>query len=863
MKKLVIIDGHSLAYRAYHALPYMSNSKGVPTQAIYGFLNMLFKVIESENPDKLIVAFDTPEPTQRHIMYKEYKAGRKQTPDDLLEQMPLLIWILQQSKIAVASKAGLEADDFLGILSRQAEKENMIITIVTGDKDALQLITDKTTVLLTKKGISETLRVDEAELFNMYGIKPEQIVELKGLMGDSSDNIPGIKGVGEKTALKLLSEYQTVENVINNSDSIKGKLKEKIENDADMARLSRDLAKINTNPDEIDLDILNNSDAANIDFYSAINIIGELELKAIINKINRMSIASPDKDIQGFELDEKIEQTDKIEINQKDIDVFEDATNLLQQLKGKDIYLVYSDEFTIYCDETLYNINIKKDLISNGMSFEEADRLLKLILNDNDVKKYLFDKKRFLHICDNPDLNCDFDALIAAYLLKPTTSVYEIEQLCSDYCSLKRSDAYALYVLCNKLKDELELNELIDVYDSIERPLINVLYDMEKDGFAIDINELKVLGNEFDKTIAQLKASILDYAGEDFNILSPKQLGVILFEKLKLPYTKKTKTGYSTDIETLEFLSDKHPIAKEILDYRHITKLKSTYIDGLLNVQKNGRVYSNFNQTVTATGRISSTDPNLQNIPIRTQDGRKIRRAFIASQGNVLVGGDYSQIELRVLAHFSGDENLIEAFIAGQDIHASTAAQVAGISLDDVTPEQRSAAKAVNFGIVYGISDFGLAKQLDISRKEAGEDIQAYLAKYPGIKKYMDLMIELGKKNGYTQTLFGRKRFLPELKSKNYNVRSFGERVAMNAPIQGTAADIIKIAMIQVDRFLKDNNLKSKLILQVHDELIIDTAIDEQDLIKDKLKNIMENVIKLDVPLIVDIGIGENWYETK
>lgn len=859
MGKFVIIDGNSLLHRAYHALPPMNNHEGVPTQAVYGFLSMLFKVIEQQAPTHMLVAFDTKAPTPRHIAYSEYKAGRKPTDEELRLQFPIVKDVLRAMQIAVGEQDGYEADDYLGIFSRRGEEAGHKVFLFTGDKDALQLITENTIVILTQKGISQTALMNEQAIEQKYGVTPKQLIEVKGLMGDPSDNIPGIPGVGEKTALKLITQYGTVENTIEHAAEISGKaLREKVETYADQARMSRMIGIIST---DVNAPIALSVEECIFDrkaMEKGKPLLQELELRSIINRLPKVEGA------------EEFAQSNDTLIRPFP-QYIHDAKTLAKAnekwSEAKRLSFVWKDNISLSDGKSLWVVQLKQDMLTDGLDPMQAIEALKPLWENEAIEKRLYDAKGWMHELAAYSIEMkgvSFDAMIASYLLKPNRADTAPELLVKEWLDTEDYDAAILDILCDTLAEKIEEEALGKVFYEIEMPLVKVLYNMEAIGCEIDEKILKDLGTKYDWEIAQLQNEIHDLAGEDFNILSPKQLSVVLFEKLGLPVQRKTKTGYSTDVDTLEAIEDKHPIVRKILEYRTLSKLKSTYIDGLLNAaDQTGRVHSTFKQTVTATGRISSTEPNLQNIPVRTDIGREIRKAFIASEGNFLVGADYSQIELRVLAHMAQDPVMIEAFRKGEDIHARTAAEVAGCKIEDVTNEMRSAAKAVNFGIVYGISDFGLARQLGITRKEASEYIQKYLDKYEGIRKYMHDIVEDGKKNGYVTTLFGRRRNLPELKSSNYNTRSFGERAAMNAPIQGTAADIIKLAMIHVDELLEKEGFQAKLILQIHDELIIDTPQAEVEQVKSLVDQCMESVIELKVPLVADVKSGLSWYDTK
>lgn len=857
MGKLVVIDCNSLMHRAFHALPPMNNKDGTPTQAIYGFLNMLLKIISNEQPTHLIAAFDAKGGTFRNETYAEYKGTRKATDDELKVQFPLIKEVLRAMGIAVCEQQGYEADDLLGIFSRRGELEGLSVRLVTGDRDALQLVSEQTNVILTRKGITETELFDNALLLERYGISPPQMVEVKGLMGDSSDNIPGVPGVGEKTALKLILEFSTLEGVLEHIPSVSGeKLKEKLTLYADQARMSRELGRIVTDPDApIPLTVVQSA-FVEANMAGGRELLQKLELRSLVA---RLPVAQ-----KKAEETEATETVKTIVIRTTD----ELKAAVAEWLKAEEIALVWDESLSVAtCDSLEYRVSLAQNLIDTGIDWEEAFAILAPVLCAQKPAKRLFDAKRWMHtlfVRGKTLAGCAFDAMIAAYLLNPTRSGYDLGQLAEEYLGRRENGAAALFALSKELLGRMSQKGLSELYDKVELPLIGVLFDMEREGFAVDDVVLRELSTQFSSRIDALAKEIYTHSGGEFTILSPKQLGTVLFETLGLPVQRKTKTGFSTDADTLEALQDKHPIVPLILEYRQLTKLKSTYVDGLLAVRDaTGRVHTTFNQTIAATGRISSTEPNLQNIPIRTELGREIRKAFIASAGHVLVGADYSQIELRVLAHIANDIEMQKAFKEGEDIHTHTAAEVFGVERVAVTSSMRSAAKAVNFGIVYGISDFGLARNLGITRKQAGAYIAAYLEKYTGVASYMHDIVQRGKDDGFVTTLLGRRRDLPELLSANFNTRSFGERVAMNTPIQGTAADIIKLAMIAVHDALIERQLHAKLVLQVHDELIIDTPVDETEIVKALVTDCMEHVMKLSVPLVAQASSGRSWYDAK
>ena len=849
MTKLIAIDGNSLMHRAYYALPSMTARDGTPTGAVYGFVSMLLKLLDYE-PDYMLVAFDMKGPTFRHEQFGEYKAGRRPTPDDLRTQFPMLKRLLNEMGITVCECERYEADDILGTFSRRANAAGIDALLVTGDRDALQLINDHTHVLMTKKGISDTVEYDTATLKEQYGLEPERMVDLKGLMGDSSDNLPGIPGVGEKTALKLLEKYGTLENTLANAEKEKGALRQKLLDNPDSARMSYALGTINTDaPVSIGIEDCAFDPAA---MAGAVPTMNTWELRSLIQRLPAGNAAVPiAKEIEV----NTIQVSDKAGLDAMMAEV-EKASAVAVTVGERLGAAVKNGE--------QYEISLGATLFDAGLCAEEVLFALKPVLESDTVDKLLFDSKAMRHFLIQFGIQLNgkvFDAMIADYLLHAIHPADSMKTLCSER-GIPEGTA-ALIRLAPLMREEMGDKGMLVLYDEVELPLTGVLFDMEREGIAVDKEMLSSLSEKFALRIEEIQQRIFELAGENFNILSTKQMGGILFEKLGLPPQKKTKSGYSTDSEVLEALEDKHEIVPLVIEYRFLSKLKSTFLDGLAALVRNGRVHTKFNQNVTATGRISSTEPNLQNIPVRSELGREIRRAFTASEGNLLVGADYSQIELRLLAHMSDDDGLIAAFNSGADVHTSTAAEVFGVAVSDVTREQRSAAKAVNFGIVYGISDFGLAKNIGVTRKEAGEFIRKYLERYPGVQNYMHTGVEKGKAQGYVSTLMGRRRELPEISSSNYNTRSFGERVAMNMPIQGTAADIIKVAMVRVHRALQENGLKAKLVLQIHDELIIDTPVDEVEQVKALLADCMQNVMELKVPLTADVSSGHSWFDTK
>ena len=839
----LIVDGNSLMHRAFHALPLMDYN-GVYTNALHGFLNMLLRCIRERSPRFCAVAFDEHAPTFRHTEYPEYKAGRARTPDELRPQFDSIKEILSAMGLGVLSLTGYEADDILGTLSLQCRSRGVDALLLTGDRDALQLVDDEITLLLTRKGISEVEECTPARVKELFGVTPEQITDLKGLMGDSSDNIPGVPGVGEKTAVKLLEQYGTLENVLDHGDEIKGKLGEKVRDNADQARFSKWLATIKR---DIPLEV-------SFDACDAHHLGGGLDA---LRKYGLMTIATRLAQEAG-----EPESTEKMEAPS-----FHDW----QELTAESAAALCRDhaEIAVFAGEEQLSLCAGETRLKGALGGQVGLFDLPGLADDPladaapvwQKPVITHDGKRLLHTLAErgqalPQIA--FDTMLAAYALNPQEKSYHLS-------AFGDADASGVWSLRQRQTAEMRALGVEKLYLEIELPLLNVLFDMERVGFQVDTDVLRDIGARLSARENELRDSIyaLCDAGE-FNINSPKQLGDVLFNHLGLRAGRKTSKGFSTDAETLEALRDDHPVIPHILEYRQVSKLHGTYIDALIRkVDTEGRIHTFFDQTGTATGRISSAEPNLQNIPVRTDMGREIRRAFVARPGCVLVDADYSQIELRILAHFSGDPAMVDAFRQGQDIHARTAAEVAGIDIADVTPQLRSHAKAVNFGLVYGISDFGLARNTGMSRKEAAAFIEKYFAAYPGVQTFMKKAVADGYAEGLARTLFGRVRKLPELKSSNYNMRSFGERAAMNTPVQGTAADIIKLAMVRVHQALRDGGYQSKLILQVHDELIIEAPEAEAESVAKLLKTCMENVITLSVPLVAEVKTGHSWYETK
>lgn len=874
-ERLIILDGNSLMNRAFYALPLLTNREGIHTNAVYGFTNMLLKMKEEIAPNYIVCTFDKAAPTFRHNEYKEYKAGRKKMPSELAEQFPIVKELLNKFDINIFEIEGFEADDLIGTLSCKAEEQGIEVYIVTGDRDALQLASDNIKVVLTKRGITEKEIYDENRMIEEYGVTPNQFIDVKGLMGDASDNIPGVPGVGEKTAYKLIREYGSIENVLNNIENISGKkIKESLIENSEQAIFSKKLATIMCNvPIEINLDSIKSNE--NYDAEAIRKMFLDLEFKSLLDKIHAHEVQENkiieeeaiDYDIihNNSELKKLIKNIDENKENETLFLLFNTENESTYSLVNiKDIYINFSDKN--------YAINIE-----NLKDKEDFLKSLKYILESEDIKKVSYDVKAPYVVLDKWGIdfkNVIFDIKIAAYLIEPSRSDYDLNILIPHY--LKREiraekeekfikEVSALKNLYEEIRDEIKSLDMETLYYEVELPLVKVLSFMEQEGFKVDRGMLQQIGEKFQVEIDKMQKEIYALADEEFNINSPKQLGKILFEKLDLPVIKKTKTGYSTNAEVLEALKDKHSIIEKITYYRQLTKLYSTYVEGLKNViDTDEKIHSTFNQTVTTTGRLSSTEPNLQNIPIKYEMGKEIRKVFVAEdEGSVLLSADYSQIELRVLAHISEDENLINAFKHHDDIHTKTASEVFKVPLDEVTSTMRSNAKAVNFGIVYGIGDFSLAQDLKISRKEAKAYIDAYFDRYPKVKDYMDKTIQQAHREMYVTTILNRRRHIPEIADSKKMIKALGERLAMNTPIQGSAADIIKMAMVKVYNSLKENKLKSKLILQVHDELILNVEKDELDKVKEIVKDSMENVMPLNVPLEVDMHEGESWYDAK
>ncbi len=871
MKRLLILDSNSLMNRAFYALPPLTNDDGVNTNAIYGFTNMLFKMKDEINPDNIIATFDKKSPTFRHKEYSEYKAGRKKMPPELGEQFPIIKELLKYMGIKTFEIDGFEADDIIGTISKFGEENDMEVYIVTGDKDALQLASEKTKVVITKKGVTETAIYDYKAFMDEFEITPTQFIDVKGLMGDKSDNIPGVPGVGEKTAFKLIKEYGTLEDVLKHIPEISGKkLKENLENNMEQAIFSKKLATIMREvPLDINLSDIENADEVNLTELKKLS--KNLKLKSVLSKYDLDNNEAELQEIANIEISkiETIEEMEEVLLSIKD------RSYILFTLNDASKYSTIELEYLILGEEgRSHVIDFKLVSMSNR---EKALNLLRTFMEDETVKKVIHDSKNLITFLNKYDIDIqgfDFDTAIAAYLIDSSKANYEVFDLINRFLEKDiKSDSNNLKAICSsylkklyeKLKEMLHKEDMDELYYKVEHPLIYVLSSMESIGFKINQDKLEELRVKFKEQIEKTEKEIYELADEEFNVSSPKQLGKILFEKLDLPVIKKTKTGYSTNQEVLEKLIDKHPIITKVMYYRQITKINSTYVEGLKNViDIDGCIHSNFNQTVTTTGRLSSTEPNLQNIPIKYEMGKEIRKVFIPQDSDdILISCDYSQIELRVLAHVADDKNMIDAFEHHSDIHTKTASEVFKVPVDEVTSTMRSNAKAVNFGIVYGISDFSLAQDLKITKKEAAEYMAIYFERYPKIKEYLNYVSEYAKEKGYVLTILNRRRFIPEIKSSNKIVKALGERLAMNAPIQGSAADIIKLAMVNVYNKLREKNLNSELILQVHDELILNVKKDEFDIVKQLVIEEMEKAIKLNVALDVDLKYGYTWYDAK
>lgn len=882
MKKLVLIDGHSILNRAFYGVPELTNSEGLHTNAVYGFLNIMFKILDEEKPDYLTVAFDLSAPTFRHKMYGEYKGTRKPMPHELVEQVPLIKEALTDMNVCVVTKEGYEADDILGTLAKRAEAEGMIVSVVSGDRDLLQLATDNIKIRIpkTKKGTTEIEDYNTAQVVETYGVTPVEFIDMKALMGDASDNIPGVPGIGEKTAGAIISKYHSIENAYEHVEELTpNKAKNNLKEYYEQAQLSKTLATININtPLEYSFENAGLSDMFTKDAYQ---LFKRLEFKSILSRF--------EKNVESYN-DDELEKSFKIIEDLSDAEKVFTAFGMADSVgifmvpdKSNGLFAVALSRTGDSGDGRTVYIPVGGFMTAEYLSDRTAE--LVHVLHENGKKACFINLKEqldFLPIAESDEAE---DTALMAYLLNPLKDTYQYDDIARDFLGLlvkSRADIMgkALYEESDKayicacynaytaaraykvLEQRLENEDMAGLYENIEKPLVYALKEMESNGILVDKDGLIAYGDMLKEKIAVVEKEVYELAGTQFNINSPKQLGEVLFGQMGLPGGKKTKTGYSTSADVLEKLAPEHPVVGKVLEYRQLTKLNSTYADGLLQyIGEDGRIHGKFNQTITATGRISSTEPNLQNIPIRMELGSRIRQVFIPKPGFVFLDSDYSQIELRILAHMSDDENLIAAYNSDEDIHRITASQVFNTPLNEVTKAQRSNAKAVNFGIVYGISSFGLSQDLSISKKEAAKYIEKYFETYPKVHEFLNGLVSSAKEKGYSVTMFKRRRPIPELSSSNFMQRSFGERVAMNAPIQGTAADIIKLAMIGVYHRLKELGLKSKLILQVHDELLIETAKDEVDIVKSILDEQMKNAARLSVALVVDTNEGSNWLE--
>jgi len=868
---ILVIDGNSLAHRAFHAIPLLSNSEGIITNAAYGFTTMLFKVLKERDPELVAVAFDKGKMTFRHDRYTEYKMHRKATPDELRPQFPLLKDILKAMQIPIFEVENYEADDIIGTIVSEAEKKGLNCLILTGDRDILQLVSPRTTVLHTKKGISQLEEYNIEKVKSKFGVDPEHFADLKGLMGDPSDNIPGVPGIGQKTAAKLLQEFHTVEELIKRKEEIPARWRNKLEEFSDQAILSKELATITRQvPVEINIESCRWKGP---NYPQLLKIFSRLEFKSLIKNIVEEIEEKPAKDKRekprGLETYRPtysiIKHPEELEDLKEKVKAAAEMALAVERQPGEKIIAV---ALTVAPGNNYY-LPIKKDGIYTAF---------KNICSDPTIKKYCHNAKEIIHLFHHlgiPFAGLAFDTMVAAYLLNPGYAGLELSDLSLQHLNIVlppqqgeniTAASESIFKLVEVFQVRLKENDLLKLYHDVELPLISILAEMEITGVAVDAPKLKKMSGELKEQIDKIAAEIYSLAGEKFNINSTRQLGQVLFEKLGLPVIKRTKTGYSTDAGVLEELAGIHPIVEKIVAHRQLVKLKSTYVDGLSHLinPKTGKLHTTFHQTVTATGRLSSAEPNLQNIPIRLEQGRKIRKVFMPEKpGNLILAADYSQIELRILAHMSADTVLMEAFYQEQDIHTRTAAEVFGVEMDQVTRDMRSRAKAVNFGIIYGMSEFGLSRDIKVSRAEAKRYIENYFARYTGVKRYIEETVAEARKKGYVTTILNRKRYLPDLFSPNRNVRNFGERTAVNTPIQGSAADIIKLAMVKTARKMTEANLQAKMILQVHDELIFDVPENELPTLIKIVRECMENAIVLNVPLVVDIKAGPNWYDVE
>ena len=851
MEKLVLIDGNSLVNRAFYAMPLLTTKDGTYTNAVYGFMNMFFKILDEDKPQYLAVAFDLKAPTFRHKMYTEYKGTRKPMPEELRPQIPLLKEILRLMDVAVVEKEGIEADDVIGTIAKHTDVYTLIFT---GDRDSFQLVDESTEVRFTRRGITEVESYTAANFEEKTGISPKQIIDLKSLMGDSSDNIPGVSGVGEKTALDLIKKYSSLDGVYEHIDEIKGKLSEKLKEDEEKARLSYTLATIKT-----DCDVLTDLEKMRVKTPFSEKLrekFRELEFKSLFLREELFA-----QNAEPVKTEEKVET---VELSGEKLpDEILSAERLAVCISNGKISL--SDGKTEFFYKT-----VSDNILDYGESPKAVLERLKPVFTGK-IPLIVFDKKEFMHyLKDVADITLKAktdDASLIKYLVDYSGKAESLTDVVADYGYDPKALALAVFKIYKNLYPKLKQEEMDELYENVELPLSEVLFSMESDGFKVDYDEISRAGEKYSEILKDYESQIREISGEkDLNVNSPRQLGEVLFEKLKIGKGKKTKTGYSTSAEVLESFEDAHPVVPLILKYRKIQKLSSTYVEGFkpLIDRKTGIIHTSFNQTVTSTGRLSSKEPNLQNIPVRDEEGKELRKFFVPrSENGLLISADYSQIELRLLAAFSGCDALIKAFNSGADIHAATAAKVFGVKLSEVTPSQRSSAKAVNFGIIYGISEYGLAKNLKISPVKARGYIDAYFKEYPEVKEYMNKNVAFTSKTGYAVTVLKRRRYIREIYSANYNLRQFGERAAMNMPLQGSSADIIKLAMIGVYDRLKKEGLKAKLILQIHDELIVDAPSYEKEKVEKILREEMEGAIKLSVPLTVSVGVGKNWYEAK
>lgn len=853
--KLLIIDGNSLAFRAYFALPPLSNFEGVVSNAVFGFCNMLVKAITEIKPKYIAVAFDYGKKTFRNEIYEEYKGNRHETPVDLRLQFPILKDVLKSMNISTIEIKGFEADDIIGSLTKLYDVQNIVLT---GDRDSLQLINDNTFVMLTKKGISETKLYDKEHLLEDYKVDPYQIVELKSIMGDASDNIPGVKGIGEKGALNLLEKYKTLDGVYQNIDEIKGKMKDYLIEQKDMAYLSHKLATIDCNV-KLNVDL----DSLTYDFPFNENVMAYFKKYQFNSLIKRKDLFSDVAYEKAIELNKNenviVENIDTIE-------KLQNAVNIL--LKETEVAIYIGEVLSLSANNIEYNVTFGEDLFTSSLDYNLVLDTISPLLNDIKINKVVFDYKSLLHKLydyEKTIKQVNFDIMLGRYLINPNSKINAtLKDVSGEFMLDETKYASNILIIYKSMLSKIKELNLFDLYYNIELPLVDVLFNMEIQGVKLDVNELDRLDKKYEQEIAELTDKIYTLAGKKFNINSPKQLADVLYIDLNLKSWNNKKN--STKVEVLTDLIDQHEIVPAIIKYRQIYKLYTTYIKAykdLIN-KNNHKIYTMFNQFVTTTGRLSSSEPNLQNIPVRSDEGANIRGIFISSYDDgYIVSADYSQIELRLLAHLSGDTNLINAYKSGEDIHAITASEIFNIPLHEVTSEMRRAAKAINFGIVYGMSDYGLSQSINTSVQTANEYISKYFEKYPNVQKYMEQNVQFAKENGYVKSMYGRIRPLPEINSANYNIRMFNERAAMNMPLQGSASDIIKLAMIKVEKELKNNNLESKLILQVHDELIVDTKASELEKVNSILKTSMESVVNLSVPLIANVGIGKSWKEAK